>query len=420
MPEPCCITTKLPGIGGILKNTPEDFMVEEIPLYELAGKGEHLYLFVQKRNITTLQCANALSRHFGVRPKEISYAGLKDKRAVTRQLFSIHQPRLPVSKESDFSHDRISILWTDRHVNKIQRGHLIGNRFVIRIREVQMQHALAADKIMRVLYESGMPNRIGEQRFGYLGNNHLVGQAIIQGDGEAYLKQLLCPATNPDSMQAEARDIYAQGDYRRAFQKMPRDATTERQALRDLADGLKPEQIMVRADRRMASFFVSAFQSWIFNMVLSQRMSQGTLDQLLPGDIVYDHANRTHLQIDESNIAEQAEKRFSAGLKLSPTGPMWGLRMQRTEGLVDQIEHEALLQAGVTMDQLAALPNRVQKMMQGARRPFTVPIIDPDIEGGIDEHGAYVRCAFELPKGSFATTLLHEIMKPDQQDTPEN
>ena len=85
-------THDVAGIGGVIKQRPEDFLVEELPLYQPSGAGEHIYLFVQKRGMSTLELVNLLATHFGVTKREIGYAGLKDKQAITRQVFSIHAP----------------------------------------------------------------------------------------------------------------------------------------------------------------------------------------------------------------------------------------------------------------------------------------------------------------------------------------
>src|SRR5262245_7615155 len=93
------LTQDIPGVGGVLRESPEDFFVEELPLYEPCGSGEHIYLFVEKRNMSTVQMIRLLARHFGIGEESVGYAGLKDKRAVTRQVVSIH---VPGKKPADF------------------------------------------------------------------------------------------------------------------------------------------------------------------------------------------------------------------------------------------------------------------------------------------------------------------------------
>jgi tRNA pseudouridine13 synthase len=130
-PLPQRFLTDDEGIGGRIKVRPADFLVEEIPAYEPSGAGEHLYLGVEKMSVAHGELMAAIRKHFGVREKAIGYAGMKDKQAVTRQVLSVHVLEDPPTL--DITHDRIRILWAKRHVNKLRRGHLKGNRFSIRI-----------------------------------------------------------------------------------------------------------------------------------------------------------------------------------------------------------------------------------------------------------------------------------------------
>ncbi len=124
------------GIGGVIKVRPEDFLVEELPLYDPRGEGEHIYLGIEKAGVSHGELIGHLRHHFKVRDYAIGFAGMKDKHAITRQTVSVHCPGAPTPKSVELDHDRIRVLWVSRHVNKIRIGHLAGNRFSIRIREV--------------------------------------------------------------------------------------------------------------------------------------------------------------------------------------------------------------------------------------------------------------------------------------------
>src|SRR5690606_17358918 len=126
-PAPPYLTAAIPGAGGRLKVRPEDFLVEEIPAYEPSGEGEHIYLFVEKRNHSTMHVVRLLADHFGVRRDAVGFAGLKDKFAVTRQLFSVHVPGRRPSDFPAFERPGIVVHWADLHANKLRRGHLKGN-----------------------------------------------------------------------------------------------------------------------------------------------------------------------------------------------------------------------------------------------------------------------------------------------------
>src|SRR5687768_3974452 len=125
----CYLTGDEPGIGGRLKERPEDFVVEEVPLYEPEGRGDHLYLFVEKHKRLTTDVVRYLSRHFGVPWNSIGYAGLKDKHAVTRQWFSIEH--VTEERAAQFQDEHIHILDFGRHPTKLRRGNLRANRFEI-------------------------------------------------------------------------------------------------------------------------------------------------------------------------------------------------------------------------------------------------------------------------------------------------
>ena len=406
------LTAGIPGIGGRLKERPEDFLVDEMPLYQPSGSGEHIYMLVEKRGLSTMHVVGLLARHFGVRPFDVGYAGLKDKRAITRQVFSIYAPG---KKPEDFpaiTHDRMGVLWTDLHANKLRRGHLVGNRFSIKVRGVAPTAAVTALRTLRALAESGVPNRIGPQRFGYLGRNHLIGRAILLGDDQGVLDSLLAPAAPevPDN-QAPARALYAQGDYEGARDAFHRDARAERRVLTVLARGKTPAQAVRAVDPQERDFFLTAFQSAVFNHMLARRLREGTLLRLVPGDVAFKHDNRALFAVTPETLAQPDLPGRIARFEVSPSGPMWGPAMLRAGGDIDRHEVEALATTGVTPEHLAAYESRRRGAVEGDRRPYRVPVTDIDVEGGVDEFGGYVRCVFDLPRGAFATTVMAEVMK---------
>ncbi len=138
------------------------------------------------------------------------------------------------------------------------------------------------------------------------------------------------------------------------------------------------------------------------------------MDTLIEGDLAFVMKNRScfavtskELERDGSTLADRV-----GSFELSPSGPMWGTTMARASGKIDELELQALAHAGVLPANLEACEESGgYPMIGGDRRPVRIPVIDPEVEGGIDEHGAYIRCAFELPRGSFATTVMDEVMK---------
>jgi len=409
------LTADLPALGGRIKVRPEDFLVEEQPLYQPVGSGEHIYLMIEKRNLSTLSAARILAKHFGVHLNAVGFAGLKDKRAITRQVFSIYAPG---RKPEDFPmlrYDSMSVLWTDLHANKLRKGHLAGNRFSIKVRDVDMSKAPLAARALARLEKSGVPNRIGDQRFGYTKRNHLVGRGIVLADWQGVLDALLLPRQAHEMFfdtQDAARQWYAGGDFQRALEAFSFHSRTERRVLAALARGERLQKAVGAIERPELEFYLSAFQSAAFNEVLDRRLRAGTLAELHEGDVAMKHENRAMFSVGPADLTPELRERL-ARQEVSPTGPMWAMGMMRATGETDAIELAALASLGVTLEILAAFEQRRPNRLAGARRPLRVQLTDPDVEGGIDEHGHYVRLAFDLPRGAFATEVLREIMKPE-------
>ena len=116
------VTADIPGTAGVIKQRPEDFLVEEIPSYDPCGSGEHIYLMVQKTGLSTLRMVQILAGHFRVRESAVGYAGLKDKHAITRQQVSIHTPGRGPQDFPSVTHPSIVVLGATLHNNKLRRG----------------------------------------------------------------------------------------------------------------------------------------------------------------------------------------------------------------------------------------------------------------------------------------------------------
>ena len=409
------LTDGVPGTGGAIKQRPEDFLVDEMPLYQPCGSGEHVYMLVQKRELSTFDAVDVIARHFGVRREAVGFAGLKDKHAITRQVFSVHVPGKGPADFPMLQHEKLGVMWVDSHANKLRRGHLRGNRFSIRIRDVSPGAVVHAARTLRELKAKGVPNRVGEQRFGLLGNNHLVGRAILRGDFQLACDLLLGPDASHPEINAAARAHYAAGRFADALEAMPRNARAERTALARLAHGALPRNAILAIDETSLAFFVSATQSAVFNATLDRRLEAGTFGTLMPGDVAMKLENRATFLVDEATARDQATVARLAAFEVSPTGPFWGPTMRRAEGDADALELDTLASFGLSPETFANAPGRLSRLVEGERRPLRVPLIDPEIEAGVDEHGAYIRCAFELPRGCFATVVMREVMKPREE-----
>jgi tRNA pseudouridine13 synthase len=170
----------LPPLRARLRAEPEDFFVEEILGYEADGQGEHALLLVEKRGQNTEWVARELARFAGVSPNCVSFAGMKDRHAVTRQTFSVQLPGKADPDWTTFPHADAKVIQSSRHKRKIKRGGLRGNRFVLVLREIEGDRA-AAEERLAAIAARGVPNYFGEQRFGHGGAN--VDQALAMFAG---------------------------------------------------------------------------------------------------------------------------------------------------------------------------------------------------------------------------------------------
>ncbi len=176
---PPLLTADLPGIGGRIKAVPEDFEVEEVPAYEPSGSGDFLYLWVEKRDMGAEYFARQVARRLGIPPGEVGTAGMKDRRAVTRQMVSV--PAACADRLAALDGDGVRVLRVSRHGNKLKPGHLHGNRFRILVRDADPAAPQRLGPILARLREEGLPNYYGPQRFGRDGETVRRGLAMLGG-----------------------------------------------------------------------------------------------------------------------------------------------------------------------------------------------------------------------------------------------
>jgi tRNA pseudouridine13 synthase len=406
--------TTAPGVGGRLRDHPEDFLVEELPLYDFAGEGEHRFLLVEKRGLATSQAINVIARTFRIRPRDIGCAGLKDRHAVTRQWFSIHADVTSAIDAAALDGPNLRVVDERRHTNKLKRGHLAGNRFEIRIRDADGP-AADARTTLEHLARLGAPNFFGDQRFGVRRNNHLVGRALLLGEHEEFLAELLSTRHAQGMAEFEARRLYESGDLEGALHAFPPGARTEMIAIKALMGGRKPKSIFGAFDKTTRSFWLSALQSAVFNRVLGARLNGPGIDALAEGDLAVRHNAKgagPTFEVDAATVAEPETRARLDDFEISPTGPLWGPEMRRASGTVDQVERDALADLGVSVEAIDAFTSRHGKsLIPGERRSLRARVTDIGVEEGEDEHGRYIACRFALPAGSFATVVMDCIMR---------
>ncbi|MCS7033695.1 MAG: tRNA pseudouridine(13) synthase TruD, partial [Phycisphaerae bacterium] len=398
------VTRALPGVGGLLKSRPEDFFVQEIPLYEPCGDGEHVFFEIQKTGLTTFGAVERLAQALGVSSREIGYAGLKDCRAVTRQVLSVRG--VPPERVRSLRLEGIEVLWVDRHTNKLRLGHLAGNRFVIRLRQVNPVDVLRARQIVQELHRRGMPNYFGDQRFGRRRDNHLLGACLIRGRPEELLRRLLGTpdAGLDDPQEFLARKLFDENDLEQSLRSWPRRAGLERRTLARLIRTGRAGSAVRSIDPKLRRLWISALQSAMFNQAVARRIDR--LDRLMPGDLAFKHDNGACFAVTDPPAEQPRADRF----EISPTGPVFGYRMTLPEGEVLTIEQEILKSHGLTIGHFR---QDGRDRAKGTRRPLRVQPRDLQVAGGVDEHGPHITLAFTLPPGSYATVLLREVMKND-------
>jgi tRNA pseudouridine13 synthase len=416
-PLPQRYATAEPGLGGLIKQRPQDFLVEELPLYEPCGAGEHLYVRIRKTNVSHHEMLSCLRRHFDVPTGAIGFAGMKDKAAVTSQTVSIHLPQRGHVPDANLPHDRMEILWTARHGNKIRVGHLAGNRFSIRIREVDPARVTEVARRMARLRATGVPNYFGRQRFGYRANNHLLGLALMRADWGGLLGELLGAAGSRfPEYQRERRELFDRGRYAEAAARWTPADRNELTVIKALAGGRRPRDAARSVGHPAMSFWISALQSAVFNRVVDRRIDQGALATLVEGDLAWKHSNGAVFAVTADDLAGGELGPRLDRLEISPSGPMWGAGMLRPQPPVVGVEQEALEAMGVAPDDFRGRDD----LYKGARRPLRIPLGNPSTESGVDEYGGYIRVAFDLPAGAYATVLLREIMKsPSPSSEPD-
>jgi len=326
-----------PTLSGRLRAVPEDFQVrEEIP-FTLEGAGEHVWLWVRKRGANTDWVARRLAERAGVPPGAVSYAGLKDRHAVTEQWFSVH---LPGRAEPDWSANPDSefiVLNAVRHTRKLRRGALSGNAFRITLRDLAGDPDQLAARL-NLVAATGVPNYFGEQRFGHEGGNLEQAEAMLRGE------------------------------------------------------------LKVR-DRHQRGLYLSAARSALFNAVLARRVTDGTWNQPLPGEVLMLAGSHSIFAVDE--VDETIRQRVAA-FDLHPTGPLWGTGILRSGGPVRALEEAVAATLPVFRDGLAAAG------LEQERRALRLAVRDATLE--FPEPGVAV-LAFRLPAGAYATTVLRELIE---------
>lgn len=421
------------GIGGTLKQAPEDFVVEELPLYEPCGAGEHAYLWIEKQGLSTTEAVRRLCRTLGVMPPAAGYAGLKDVQAVTRQWVSLHG--VDPDAAAGFAERGLRVLVATRHRNKLRLGHLRGNRFTIRLGGVLPNQEPDLLAVVHTLHQRGVPNLFGPQRFGRHGNNQRVGRALLRGAWDEVWPALLSSATRPDEQLEAARRALREGRPEAALRALGHGQREERTLLELLQRHGGDARRAAQALRHEHAWrYLTAYQSLLFNRCLARRLP--AIDRLFDGDVAVKHVNGAAFHVEHPG----AEEDRLAAFAISPAGPLFGAKLLQAAGEAARLEAEVLAGDEVRLEDFCGAICGVH--LTGERRPYRVPLENwrhtweqkegeaGEGEGEGGESGMRrgggaeaaaswsLRVSFALPAGSFATAVLREIMRTPDLDPP--
>lgn len=279
-----CYITSTPGMGGEIKAEPEDFYVEEIAEFNLSDEGDFLIIRVEKKNWDTLNFARVLSNALGISQKRISFAGTKDKRALTVQYFSIYGVKKEEIERVNLKDAKIEVIGYARRA--IQLGDLLGNFF--RIRVYGCRDGEIFQETRNELMEKGTPNFFGLQRFGSIRFiTHEVGKLILQNNyEEAFWVYVAKPFEGENEEVRKIREIlWETRDAKLGLRELPKYLRYERNLLQKLREGKSEEEALLSLPKNLKMMFVHAYQSYIFNRLLSERIRQfGSLKTLEEGD----------------------------------------------------------------------------------------------------------------------------------------
>ncbi|MCX6776248.1 MAG: tRNA pseudouridine(13) synthase TruD [Candidatus Micrarchaeota archaeon] len=406
--------SKLPGIGGVMKSCPEDFLVEEITAggeileldktFERAGEeGDFTYFVLQKRNWNTLQALKEVGRKLHCGLKRFGYAGVKDRNAVTTQLASAFKIEPVTLRDIHIKDIKINAAWKAKE--KMRIGDLTGNRFTISVREVTPD----AEERVRDIHASSkglVPNYFGEQRFGSIRKNtHLVGKAIISGNfKEAVLGYLTYIDEGEETEGKEARrQLAAEGDFKRALEYFPSYLGYELTLLNYLSSYPNDYvNAMRKLPRGLSLMFVHAYQSYLFNKALSKRISERD-SSVIAGDLVcrmnsFGFPDVTNAErVDD--VAE-AEKRIEKG-ELFLTSEVVGSETKEIGDYERQImEEEGIKKENFLIHSFPEISSR------GSKRCMFIPLKDFKF----NYYEGIGKFAFSLQGGAYATSVMREFV----------
>jgi tRNA pseudouridine13 synthase len=405
------------GIGGRIRTKYEDFYVEEIPESEPSGTGPNTWFFIEKIGRDTLDVVLDVARELHIDRKRMGFAGMKDKRAVTRQWLCVANSEVEEIEKIKDKLYRVEILKIMQNEKKLRIGQLTGNKFRLLIRDTDNPEAdcEVANEILAELTKKGVPNYYGWQRFGKKrSNTHLVGKALLENDLKKVVDSYIGnPYEEEPEHIKEARKLYDDGKWEELLEAMPRSMRYEKMMLKTLLKEMKKKKIndIISLDENsykrsieslpkpLKRMFVHAYQSYLFNKVVSERAKLG-IDKYVEGDIIID--NEEHLVHEFGDDINKRIKNF----EFHPTAPLFGSKVPLAGGKPGEMEQKVLDEEGVTLEEFK-VPKMPKLGSHGLRRAIRFKIWNTSAKA--TDEGILIE--FSIPKGCYATAVLREIMK---------
>lgn len=355
------------AINAYFSKNSDDFVVREIPLYEASKDGEHLMFCIQKKDLTTQEAIRILSEQTGAKIKEFGYAGLKDKQGMTTQFITM--PKKFEKNLINFSHEKLKILDTNYHSNKLKIGHLKGNNFFIRLKKVLPSEALKIEQALKKLDEIGFANYFGYQRFGKFEDNASSGLEILK-TGKLNGKSLKNPKIKDFLISAYQSELFNKWLSKRVeISKFCSDFS-----IKELSEIYK---------------FASENE-------LKELKSQKQFFKLIKGEVL------GHYPFGKCFLCENLEDEVQKFIARDRTscGLIVGSRAFESSGLARAIEDEIYKQSYEYLNK-----------MVGSRR-FAWSYLS-NLEYKYNQEKAHFTMSFTLQKGSYATIVLEEILHKD-------
>jgi tRNA pseudouridine13 synthase len=434
--------TKTEGVGGVIRESAEDFVVEEVlvddskatiessPDKQVLGASpsprRYLLCVLVKRNWDTFIALKNIAKQLNLSQGQIHIAGIKDAKAVTAQHITLEDCLIEDVAKVNVKDIRLRPVGYVHE--KLSSYYLLGNHFTIRVKAINHSESTVEKRVAEVAEAvdavGGIPNFFGHQRFGTTRPiTHLVGKAILEGAfEEAAMLFLAEPSVyeHPESRNART-ELRSTRDFKQGLQDFPRQLRFERLMLRHLVDN--PVDFVgafMRLPVKLQALFVHAYQSHLFNRFLSERVKSGfSLDRAEAGDYVVNVERSGLPMVNAAKVAteetvSEVNERVKSG-KMQVALPLIGIKQKPSQGAIGEIERRILEEEGIRTESFRA--NEISRVSgRGGLRAVLTPVQGFKLNGtstsASDKRESQADLSFMLLRGSYATVFLREIMKP--------